>query len=175
MLFVFPLLKIKKTLISRAVTVRKNWIFFSFRKKISGFEKDFLTWKRFLDWPSSIRKCKKCNWMYLVTGQFSNQTVPQPDNFPRIIPRLDNSPTGQFPDWWSFYRSTFAPTKQIPAITIQFLATGESFQFFMYQYRVHEGTIYTIICTTNFQVLKNEYLHNKFLSPQEWVFAPCRF
>lgn len=57
------------------------------------------------------------------------------------------------------------------AITIRYLATGESFESLMYQYRVHESTISKFIpevCRAIFETLKDHYMHFP-TSKEQWL------
>ena len=63
------------------------------------------------------------------------------------------------------------PAEQKLAITIRYLATGESFASLMYQYRVHESTISKFIpevCQAIFETLKDQYLHLP-TTKEEWL------
>ena len=72
------------------------------------------------------------------------------------------------------------------AVTIRFLATGESFQSLMYQFRVHETTISKFIpevCQAIFEIFKDDYMQlpttrEKWLeianqTQDRWQFPNC--
>lgn len=72
------------------------------------------------------------------------------------------------------------------AITLRFLATGESYESLMYQFRVHSSTIakfIPVVCQQIYDILKDEFLHLPttqeeweniaFQTEQTWQFPNC--
>lgn len=69
----------------------------------------------------------------------------------------------------TFMREPVSPEVKL-AITLRFLATGESYESLMYQYRVHKSTISKFIpkvCYEIYRILKDEYMRMPE-SREEW-------
>ena len=57
-------------------------------------------------------------------------------------------------------REPISPDEKL-AITLRFLATGESYESLMYQFRVHESTIskfIPVVCHEIYRILKERYM-----------------
>ena len=65
---------------------------------------------------------------------------------------------------------TLIPAEERLAITLRYLATGETYEFLMDQFRIHRTTIFQItqeVCSAIYKVLQPDYMKLPS-SPQAW-------